>query len=145
MLNSLQNDLYVREVHPRVSETVEAARRERPPPRTPTVDADPSPTGQVLPAPPTTLPPGLLTHIADAGGINMGTGQCAQGGGGRSSAPAEQGGGRIDAQGEGRDVVFGPLFGQSEARADRADVQNQGANALIERDARTADLQRQVR
>ena len=73
-----------------VNETVETARRERPPPRTPTVDADPSPTGQLLPAPPTTLPPGLPTPIADVGGINMGTDQGAQGGG-RSSAPAKQG------------------------------------------------------
>ena len=136
-------ELHAWEVHPRVNATVEAARRERPPPRTPTMDADPSPTGQSLPAPPTTVPPSLPTPIADVGGINTGTCQGAHGGG-RSSAPAEQGGGRIDAQGEGRDVAFGALFGQSEAIADRADVQNQGVSVSIERDARIADLQRRV-
>ena len=45
----------------------------------------------------------------------------------------------------GGDVAFGPLFGRSEARADRADVQNQGANALMERHARIAYLLGQVR
>ena len=141
MMDSLRNDLYIWEVHPTQNLTSEFTRRDVPPPRTPTDDAGPSPIGQSLPAQPTTVPPGLPTPRADVGGLNAGAGQGAHGGG-RSGAPAEHGGGRSDAPGEGRDVAFGPLFGQSEARADRADVQNQGANALIERDARIADLQR---
>ena len=63
MLRSLQNNLYVWETHPRVSETLEAARRERPSLRSPTVDADPSPIGQLLPVPLMTLPPGFYRHL----------------------------------------------------------------------------------
>ena len=124
--NSLQRDLYVWEERLGVIEISDDARSERPPIRTPTVDAEQSPIGQLLPAPPTTVPPGLPTPNVAVGGTNTG-------------------GGRNDAQGEGGNVAFGPLFGQGEARVDRADVQSQGVSALLERDAKIADLQKQIR
>ena len=46
MLNALRDNLHVWETHPVVSENVDPARRDRPSLRSPTVEADPSPTGQ---------------------------------------------------------------------------------------------------
>ena len=148
MLNALRDNLHVWQSHSL---------------RTPTAEADPSPTGLLFPAPPRTVPPGLPTPNAEVGALNAEADQGAQGGGRsdvplpssvpllgsslllppqgseppRSSIPADQG--------ARRNVGFVPLFGRSEVKDDRADVENEGVIALMERDALIADLQRQVR
>ena len=103
MMDSLRNDLYVWEVHPRLNPTSEFPRRDVPPPRTPTDDAGPSPNGLLgVPVQQTMTQPGLPTPRADVSsqqpltqqgnavnqgqnmgglGINIGAGHCAQGGG----------------------------------------------------------------
>ena len=143
MLNALRDNLHVWQSHSM---------------RTPTADADPSPTGLLLPAPPKPVPPGPPAPIAEDGVLNAEADQ-----GGRSDIPPpssvplrssllfppqENRQQRSDVpadQGARRNVGFVPLFGQSDLRENRVDGENNGVTALMERDALIADLQRQVR
>ena len=144
LFNSLQDGLHVYQSHSM---------------ETPTVDGDPSPTRLLLPAPANSIPPGPPTPKAEFGALGA---EAEQGGGSydvpppdsvplrssllfpsqenrqqRSDVPADQG--------ATRNVGFVPVVGQSEGPINRVDEENQGVNALMERDALIADLQRQVR
>ena len=118
--------------------------------KTPTVEGDPSPTGLLMPAPAKPIPPGPPTPKAGA------LGAVAEQGGGsydvpppesvplRSSllfSPQENGPKRrsdVPAdQGATRNVGFVPVTGQT--------GEDQGATALMERDAVIVELRRQVR
>jgi len=143
MLNALRDNLHVWQSHSL---------------RTPTAEADPSPTGLLFPAPPRTVPPGLPTPIAEVGVLNAEADQ-----GGRSDIPPpssvplrsslllppqdnRQQRSDIPAdQGARRNLGCVPLFGRSDLRKNRVDGENNGVTALMERDALIADLQRQVR